>query len=69
MKLWTDFVEFLCENYQWFFSGTGVLLLSGLFVLLNRKQSSQQKQSVKNGNAIQVGRDFKMNERSESENV
>lgn len=61
MKLWTDFVGLLGEHYQWFFSGAGIFLASGLFALFKRKQSAGQNQNVKNGNAIQVGRDVKIN--------
>jgi LPXTG-motif cell wall-anchored protein len=68
MKLWDDAVGIFQNNYTWFFSGLGIFLLAGFLALFKRKNSSGQNQIVRNGSAIQAGRDVKIKTDQEKKN-
>lgn len=61
---WFESIEkFLLQNIQWIFSGIGVVIVSGIFKMLRKKEKSsaqiQMKQkSGKNSSNIQIGGDY-----------
>lgn len=48
-------IDWISKNYEWIFSGIGVLLVSLLFV---KKGNSQNQKSGDNSTNIQVGGDL-----------
>ncbi len=46
-NLYSDMVIFLKNNYDWFFSGIGVLIVSSLFVMLFRKKNIGNNKTIK----------------------
>ena len=59
-------MEFLMENMKWIFSGIVDLFISiliNIFVKISKKSNSQKQNVKNNSTGIQVGRDFKINEK------
>jgi hypothetical protein len=50
-------INFITENYEWFFSGLGVFIL-GFFVYRKAKSKHQQQTVSENSQAMQAGRDI-----------
>ena len=55
--------KFFVENYQWIFSGIGVLVLGRIFMLFKKRSNKVVDQKQKSGEGstnIQVGGDVKL---------
>lgn len=54
----SDIWQLIVDNYQWVFSGIGVVFIAGVFAFIKKKNSSkisQKQTSGDNSTNIQVG--------------